>query len=188
MHRTIRTLVADHRNFEVLLSVLDEQLERASSGNRLDLVVVEAIVSYLRRYGDLCHHPRENILYRLVAAKGVPGSERTRAIQREHRDLHLSTDAVLGEVRAALMRESSRPNRVLGPLRELMGSYRDHIRAEDSELIPLIQTHLDEADWRLAEAAVGELDLEDLEDHVHERFIALRDYIHVMHRLGARRV
>ena len=40
MHRTIRTLVADHRNFEVLLSVLDEQLERASSGNRLDLVVV----------------------------------------------------------------------------------------------------------------------------------------------------
>lgn len=187
MNPILRTLHSDHRDFAILLGILEEQAVRMESGQRPDLVVIEAIVSYLRRYGDLCHHPRENVLYRLLVERHIPGATRASRLAAQHRHLGETTSAALTTVREASMGDATRAAEVLGVVRALLVEYRDHTDAEDREFLPLVATSFEEKDWAAAQREFVKLHDAELAEHVSERFLALQNYIHTLHRLGARR-
>lgn len=55
----IELLRCEHRNIELLLTVLERELEIFDRGDRPDYEVIRAIISYFKVYPEVYHHPRK---------------------------------------------------------------------------------------------------------------------------------
>lgn len=180
----MQQLVADHRNFATFVEILENQADRLESGERCDLEIVEAILGYFQRYGDQCHHPREDLLYVTLRAKDPVAAARSSTIESDHARLQHATRSLLAEVRAACDGGSLD---AYGLARHVLGyaaGYRAHFEAENEHLFPLAVQVLTPADWRLVERSAAIMTGAERALHVQDRFLALRDYIHRIDRLN----
>ena len=71
----MKELREDHRNMSMVLEVLDEVVEHASSGKDPDFELLDEIMRYMTVYPDAVHHPKEDIMYAQLREK-APGSRR----------------------------------------------------------------------------------------------------------------
>ena len=79
MPRAIEQLQLDHRNMTRLLDVLRKELDAYRSGRTPDFDLLNSIMDYTLNYPDLCHHPKENLIYERMAARVSRDSEIPRA-------------------------------------------------------------------------------------------------------------
>jgi hemerythrin-like domain-containing protein len=155
----IERLSREHRNVEMLLSVLERELEVFDRGDRPDYEVIRAIISYFEVYTELYHHPQEDrVLARLeirdpAAARKV-GSlafEHRKGSERLRRVAH-AIDSVLAD--REMLRES-----VDSIIRDFIEKERHHIMLEDRDFFPAALKALKAEDWtEIASAVTGRED------------------------------
>ncbi len=112
MQIDIRELVAelreDHRNTEVLLGLVRQEVQTARNGGDPDFELLDDILHYLTVYADAVHHPREDRLYtQLAAVDNTPGLS---FVETDHREIAaqgalLKRDCEAVRSGAALIRE-----------------------------------------------------------------------------------
>jgi hemerythrin-like domain-containing protein len=143
----IERLSQEHRNVEVLLSVLERELEIFDSSGRPDYEVIRAIISYFEVYTEVYHHPQEDLILakleiRDPAAARKVGSlavEHQKGSERLHRVAH-AIDNVLAE--GEILRES-----VDHIIRDFIEHERRHIMMEDRDFFPAALKALEHQDW-----------------------------------------
>ena len=76
MVKILDDLRQDHRNLAWLWDLLGRELSIFKEGGRPDYDLVEAILDYCINYPDLCHHPKENLIFDKLADRdsGVIGA------------------------------------------------------------------------------------------------------------------
>jgi hemerythrin-like domain-containing protein len=170
----IERLLREHRNVEVLLSVLERELEVFDRGARPDYEVIRAIISYFEVYTEVYHHPQEDrILAKLeirdpAAAKKV-GSlavEHQKGSERLRRVAH-AIDNVLAD--REILRES-----VDNIIREFIEHERRHIAMEDRDFFPAALKTLEPQDWTEIASALTGRDDPLFSDAADETFDAVR--------------
>ena len=125
-----------------------------------DFVLFDAMVGYLTSFSGAFHHRKEDeYLFRLLRRRCLAASD---LLNRLH-DEHDSGAAKLHAVTAALARyrEKSGPGFAVfaGQVNEFAAMQWEHMRREESELLPLTRQHLTEADWlEIHEAFAGHTD------------------------------
>ena len=68
-------LIHEHRIIERMVAVLQREQQTAVSRGRVDTVVIDAAVDFIRTYADRCHHGKEeDILFRRLAEKNLDSS------------------------------------------------------------------------------------------------------------------
>lgn len=170
----IERLSREHRNIEVLLSVLERELEVFDRGGRPDYEVIRAIISYFEVYTEVYHHPQEDrVLAKLeirdpAAAKKV-GSlavEHQKGSERLRRVAH-AIDNVLAD--REILRED-----VDNIIRDFIEHERCHIMMEDRDFFPAALKALEPQDW--TEIASASTSREDplFSEPAEEIFDALR--------------
>ena len=176
----IERLSREHRNVEMLLSILERELEIFDRSGHPDYEVIRAIISYFEVYTELYHHPQEDlVLARLhirdpAAAKKVgnlalehqKGSERLRRVAQ-------AIDGVLAD--REILRES-----VDNIIRDFIEHERRHIVMEDRDFFPAALKALGPQDWtEIASASTGRQDplfsdaAEETFDSVRTRILQL---------------
>jgi hemerythrin-like domain-containing protein len=179
----MRQLIADHRNFVQFLDILEGQAGYVDAGAVADVEIIEAVLGYLQRYGDQCHHPREDLLYRKVRETDAQLAPDAAALEREHAKLGRDTLAVLTVVRAASDGDPYDALALSSRLTTYVHGYRRHFQEENEGLFRVAADCLGPTDWADLEDRARRLRSAERARSIQERFLALRDYIHRLARL-----
>ena len=137
-----------------LLALLRSELEASRAGDTLDFDLLGSVMEYTLHYPDLCHHPKEDLIYNRMLLRDPGVASRIGDLLKEH--------AHLGELTrqfAAALRNRARDVEMPRVWFEnLMETYitanERHIAGEERSFFPLAMVTLSDADWAELDAQV----------------------------------
>jgi hemerythrin-like domain-containing protein len=119
-----------------------------------DFALLGAMVYYIDTFPERFHHPKEDAwLFRLLLLRHPPAAEIIARLQSEHR----AGSGKLRQLEQALIRYQQGGRDEFPAFAAAVEAYvafeRNHIRSEETEVLPLAQQHLTPADWAEIDAA-----------------------------------
>lgn len=150
MSTPIGKWIAEHRNFERLLEVMEQQLDLFHRGEHPNYELMLDIVYYMTHYPDCFHHPHEDIAFAQMAKYGAvaavdQSNHQHRVIAKAGKALQAQLDAVVTGVMLPWAQ-------VEEPARSYVEYFRRHMRREEHTLFPLARELLTDADWAAIDA------------------------------------
>ena len=160
-----------------LLDVLERQIAVFREGEYPDYEIIEAVVDYCLTYPDLCHHPKEDLVYQALRETDPEAAESIGDLLADHRELATLTrrfaDAVQQVLQESRMPRESFANLATG----FIDAYRRHMEMEETLFFPAALRSIGETDWAEIDARVSDRDDPLFGVMVEQRFQALRDDI-----------
>jgi hemerythrin-like domain-containing protein len=169
---------AEHVNFAGLLDLLESQVRAFHAGERPNYDLMADIVFYLRSYSDYVHHPREDVAFALLAER-EPGLElEISRLRQEHWVIAAAGEELLRRLGDAAGDMVVTPRAALeAAAATYLVYYRQHLNAEEREIMPRAAHVLTDDDWA-AVAATDPLLADPLfGEDVTARFVELRRQI-----------
>ena len=155
--RAISIIKSEHQNLAAVLYSMEHLMSEIDSGKHADFAVFHGLFTYIDRFLDLYHHPKENdyLFPRLLAR--APDSE---ALIKELGKQHSEGGLMFVEMLKALSAYEFSGANEYPHFRDTVLAYcrfeRDHALLEEREILPRAIEVLDEADWKEIDAAFGE--------------------------------
>jgi hemerythrin-like domain-containing protein len=152
--KAIEQLQLDHRNMARLLDLVQSELEVMRAGEPPDYDLLHSVMEYALHYPDICHHPKEDVIYRRMVRRDPTTEARVGNLLQEH--------GLLGELTrklAAALHNVSQDVEVPRVwLESLVEDYvstnRRHMANEERLFFPLAIVALTEDDWQEIDASV----------------------------------
>jgi hemerythrin-like domain-containing protein len=173
----IERLSREHRNIEMLLTILERELEIFDRGSRPDYEVIRAIISYFELYPDVYHHPQEDLVFAKLKFRDPAAAAKVGNLALEHQEgaerlrrVARAVDSVLAD------REILRQN-VDNIVRDFMEHQRRHIMMEDRDFFPAALNALEPQDWTEIASALTSHEDPLFSEAAEETFDALRTRI-----------
>ena len=145
---------SEHRYFQRLLNLLEEELDVFHAGGQPDYERMLDIIYYLQHYSDERHHPREDAAFACLAQRDPLLELPVARLRQEHR--------VIAEIGQRL--QQSLEQVVLGSylaradIEALVATYlvyyRNHIAREELEILPAALRALSPEDWLAVRGSV----------------------------------
>lgn len=154
-HESMRIIRDEHAALAAMLRSLSMMVERGPGEAPGDFFnVVRAMLFYIDEFPERLHHPKESDLLFPQLVRAVP--QLMDVVQRLEQD-HARGEAAVRELQHYLLAwellGESRRQVFDAAARTYVGFYLDHMRLEESALLPEAEKHLDEADWAALDAA-----------------------------------
>lgn len=168
---------AEHLNFARLLDLLETELTAFRGGGRPNYDLMVDIVYYLRNFGDLLHHPREDVAFARLVERD-PGMQLvTNRLLQEHRVIAKAGDELSNRLNEAVGDTPTPRAAVEAAAATYLVYYRHHLAKEEREVIPRAAKLLTEEDWAAVAATVPAGPDPLFGDNVEARFRELRRQI-----------
>ena len=155
--RAINIIKSEHLNLRAVLYSLEKLIEEIDNGKQADFSVFHGLFTYIDRFLDSYHHPKENdYLFPKVLLRSPESEALIRNLGKQHRE---------GEVMFVNMLKALSAYEFSGAaeypaFRELVLNYiafeREHASIEEQQVLPLARELLTESDWAEIDAAFGE--------------------------------
>jgi len=174
MIEILRKLRAEHDNFAKVLDVLEQEVEAHRQGRQLYRDIVDDVLDYCRGYAALCHHPKEDLIYRKLCLAAEPAAINTVGdLLAEHEELSALTDELEAAVNNLLSDAGEDRARFVRVAQAFLERHRHHIEAEDDEFFPLAVQCLSDEDWAEIDRGVLALEASYPSGAIDKRFAAL---------------
>jgi hemerythrin-like domain-containing protein len=151
----LAALYAEHRSIAAVLAALEALVrERRDRRAKIDPRVFRAALYYLDVFAEREHHPKEEqVLFARLRARTNEADAVLDELGREHE----SGERAMRELEQALVRFEEGGDAEFpafaAALERFVGRYREHMRKEERDVMPLARRVLSEADWAAIEAA-----------------------------------
>jgi glutamate synthase (NADPH/NADH) small chain len=163
MGEIILMLREEHGKMTKLLDILEREIEAFNAGGSPDFDVVTSILDYCLNFPELCHHPKEEVVYRKLLAHDRKAAEAIGDLEEEHAVLTGMTRRFAATVRNVLA-DAELPHDWVAQLdwdvkvaQEFVDFYRRHIEMEESRLFPAAVRSLTLTHWIEINAAVADI-------------------------------
>lgn len=151
MQESLEIIKQEHRRLGAVLICLDGVIGGVAAGrNAADFELYRAVIGYLEDFLFRYHHPKEDqyLFPRLRARYGA-----AEALTRELEQQHERGDVLLDGIRNSLeMYQRHGGDDVRMDFESAVRAYHkyewEHIKREETELLPLVREYLNEEDWR----------------------------------------
>ncbi len=149
MNRFLDALWDEHRSIAAVLhAMLFLVREERSHGRQIDPRILRAILYYLDVFPERMHHPKEERF--LFAAIRRKTSEANAILERLARE-HEAGEESIRDLEQALLRyeEGGEPEfeRFAQAVERFVAGYREHMRTEEDEVMPIARRVLTAQDW-----------------------------------------
>ena len=155
--RAIQIIKSEHQNLGAVLYSLEKLLEETDSGKQPDFRVFHGLLTYIDRFLDRYHHPKENEYLFPAVLRRAPETE---SLIRELGQQHTEGEILFVEMLKALSAwEFCGDSEYLGfrdAVMKYTGFEREHAKLEEREILPRAEAALEADDWRAIDAAFGE--------------------------------
>jgi hemerythrin-like domain-containing protein len=154
MPQLLTALYAEHRSIAAVLSAMQALVrEHRDRGQPVDPRVFRAMLYYLDVFPEREHHPKEeSLLFARIRARTSEGDAVLDELGREHEAGERAIRSLeQGLVRLEEGGEAEFPA-FSAAVDRFVGAYREHIRKEERDVMPLAQRVLTPADWAEIEA------------------------------------
>ena len=170
----IRIIREEHQTLAAVLHGL-QYLVREIRANRSepDFTLLGAMIYYIDTFPERYHHPKEDAwLFRILLLRHAPAEALLARLKSEHR----AGAVKLKQLEQALLRYQAGGKDEFPAFAAAVDDYvafeRNHMRSEETEVIPLAQQYLLPEDWREIDAAfldhtdplLGEVARDDFRD------------------------
>lgn len=155
--RTIKIIKSEHRNLAAVLHSIENLVDEIDKGKQADLTIFHGLFTYIDRFLDRYHHPKENeYLFPLLLEKAPDTKELVEELGRQHKQ----GEILFVEMLKALSAFEFSGKNEFQTFREAVLRYtafeRDHAIKEEREVLPRAQQVFDASDWEAIDAAFGE--------------------------------
>ncbi len=155
--RAISIIKSEHQNLGAVLYSLEKLIEEIDQGKQPDFAVFHGLLTYLDRFLDRYHHPKENLYLFPALQKRAPETE---AIIHRLGQQHTEGEILLVEVLKALSAYEFSGESEWPLFRDVVLRYcafeREHALTEEKEILPRAEEKLEAEDWEAIDAAFGE--------------------------------
>lgn len=149
-HRAIAAVV--HCFEQILKEVRDEALDPPFG-------LFELVIRYLSEFPDRFHHPKEDgFLFPAVAHHSTAAADVIRELQEQHEDCARKTAALAAQLAAWKDGRDGGWEAFDQAAKSYIAFQWEHIRLEETEILPVAREVLSEAEWQTIDAAFGEND------------------------------
>ena len=150
-----RIIEEEHRSLAAVLhGMLYVMREIRYMGIKPDFVLLAAMVHYIEAFLERFHHPKEDAYLFKQLEYRCPGA--VQLLDRLKQD-HESGAVKLRELQLALTRYRNGGSAEFPVFAALVAGYAafhwEHMRVEETDLLPLAERHLTDADWDAIDAA-----------------------------------
>jgi hemerythrin-like domain-containing protein len=165
-------LMIEHRLIERMISVVENVLKQIKSRQRLDPLVIDTVVDFIRTYADRIHHGKEeDILFREMSQRSL--SAKDKRIMQELVDEHVTgrrtTQAVVAANERYRNGDASALADISANLAKLVEFYPEHIQKEDKVFFPAIRNYLSEEEDQSMLTEFWEFDRK----MIHEKYLSI---------------
>jgi hemerythrin-like domain-containing protein len=143
----IDVLHEEHRNIARLLDALEHQIDVFERADRPDYDVICGVSAYFLEFPDRCHHPKEDVVFRRLAAQHPHEASGLHDLLKEHAIVHDQAAAFADTVRDLLSDTDIPRDAVVAAARGFIDTQRRHLRAEEAHFFPVAERVLSGADW-----------------------------------------
>lgn len=140
----MKELREDHRNMSIVLELIDEVVEHASSGRDPDFELLDEIMRYMTVYPDAVHHPKEDVMYAQLADKRPDLAEGLENVPADHDEIAALGSALRDEVEAINAGAAVRRQQLIEDASGYVSRLRSHMAWEERDLFKRIDTMLDD--------------------------------------------
>jgi branched-chain amino acid transport system ATP-binding protein len=155
--QAIVIIKSEHQNLIAVLYSLEMLIEEIDNGKQPDFAVFHGLLTYIDRFLDRYHHPKENdYLFPRVMARAPDTKELVEKLGRQHKQ---GEQLFVVMLKALSAYEFSGDSEFPG-FREAVLKYtqfeREHVLIEERDLLPRAREALEASDWEEIDAAFGE--------------------------------
>lgn len=152
--RAISIIKSEHKNLDAILYSLDKLIEEIDSGKQPDFSIFHGLCTYLDRFLDRYHHPKEN---HHLFPKLLLRAPETESLIRELGQQHIEGEILFVEMLKALSAYEFSGAQEFPHFRDTVTSYtefeRKHAQKEGDEVLTRAREVLEPSDWDEIDAA-----------------------------------
>jgi branched-chain amino acid transport system ATP-binding protein len=152
--QSIAIIKNEHRNLGAVLYSLDRLVEQIEEGKQPKFEVFHGLLTYIDRFLDRFHHPKENDYLFPALRRRVPASA---AVLDELEQQHRDGERMFNDVLKALSAYEFAGDKEFAAFRDAVYRYtkfeKEHALKEEREVIPLAEEKLEQEDWEVIDAA-----------------------------------
>lgn len=152
MPHPLQALHAEHASIAAVLHALQQLVRELEGGRSPGAEVFKAILYYLDVFPERFHHPKEDTLLFAVVRRRTDLAE---AVLARLEEQHAAGAEAIRHLEQALVRwESGGPTErdaFCAQAKTFVARYREHMRLEELELMPLARQVLRPEDWQQIE-------------------------------------
>jgi len=171
--KIINDLRKDHQNLAKLWDLLGRELKVFKEGGVPDYVLVESILDYNLNYPDLCHHPKENLVFEKLIKRDPAAESAIGNLKEEHEKLSSLTWRFSTAVANVLEDEQLPREWFLDVANEFLSFSRNHMQMEEVLFFPAALKTLTAEDWNDLEDTYEKVDDPLFNDQKQEKYQAL---------------
>lgn len=143
MHPVVHRLHRDHEHLDQVLDLLERHVDAFHAGEPIDYELIAMVLEYLADYADRVHHRVEDQLFAPLQDREDDIGATVRQVVQQHphlssrtRQLQSTIDGVVHD--AVVTREELEQQ-----ARAFIGLQREHLRLEETRLLPQLEALLD---------------------------------------------
>ena len=173
----VHQLETDHRNFARILKFMESQIDKIEKEEQVNLAVISEAMHYVIDYQDVVHHPKEDVLFDLLRDRDESKNEVIDKLESEHKQLALDGLQLQGLLEAVVQDEPVARESIINLGRKYIANIFDHMRLEETEILPSAADRLNKSDWQKIEHATDWKGDPVFGDDVEDDYQQLRDSI-----------
>jgi hemerythrin-like domain-containing protein len=177
MHKTLALWRAEHANFSRLLDILDAELSVFHAGGMPRYELMQDILYYMTHYSDVLHHPKEDLVFAKLKARNSDLTALVDTLTAEHENLHALGEELVRDLDGAIDGSILPREQIETAARDYAVSLRDHMRVEETEILPWAGTLLADSDWSEISSKIRHIEDPLFGSTAEARYAALREHI-----------
>jgi len=153
-HATLQIIRTEHSTLSAVLRSIGLLLsESRRHGIDPDFKVLRAMLFYIDEFPEKVHHTKESaLLFPLLRERSTALAAVLDRLDRDHEASHravldLQHDVLALEMMSEAPQAKARLEEFEARMHAYIASYLDHMRVEETEVLPLAESVLTEADW-----------------------------------------
>ena len=130
----LAALRSDHRNMAVLLRLMEHEIQRVEDGEESDFELLHDIMQYMTVYADAIHHPREDLVYAEMRARGGGLADGLDGVGPDHEEIAALSIKLRNDFDAVISGTAVQREQVIRDAGEYTRRLRDHMLWEERDL------------------------------------------------------
>jgi hemerythrin-like domain-containing protein len=167
----------EHKNFDELLNLIDEQRHNLEQGGDVDINLLQSIIEYFSGYPDECHHPVEDIVLQRLCVRDSSAVPDINRLSKEHREIERLTGLLATTLTATVNTGNAQTPELGEVMQQFVSNYRNHMKMEEECFFSTAAKALSKEDWEVIEFDLFDRDDPLFDRAAHARFRGLREEI-----------
>jgi hemerythrin-like domain-containing protein len=177
MSRIVEMLQEEHRNIARLVDVLEQELSVFDRRERPDYEIFQAIIQYFKEYPDSCHHPKEDVVYRILKERNPAVAGAVGDVESEH-VIEGERLRKFAQVVQDVLADQEMPRQTFHEAaRDFIEHQRRHMAKEEKLLFPAALETLTAEDWAAIDARIDDRKDPMFDGNVTSKFQSLYNTI-----------